>query len=561
MFSDLFLAPAIDLPQLGLLLLSGGSSALLLGLLIKNRQLQQLTQHQQAQFAAEFKAQKWDLDYNVQQRTADLQQLSEQQTSLSQVISKIRSTLDLLTIFKLAATEVRELLHADRVAIFRFFPDTGFDDGEFVSESVLPGYESVLQRRVHDHCFGEQHAIHYQNGKIQAVGDILNAGLKDCHIEILAKFQIRANLVIPLLLGHRLWGLLCIHQCSAPRHWQESEIQFVQQIATQLGVALYQAELVQQMQVKTVELEKMVTELRQMQLHLIQSEKMSSLGQLVAGVAHEINNPVNFIYGNLNHVEGYTRDLLELVQLYQTHYPTAPTEVRNFINNVDLEFLQEDLPKLLSSMRIGTDRIRDIVLSLRTFSRLDQADVKSVNLHDGIDSTLMILQHRLKPSISRHGIDVVKQYGDLPLVECWAGQLNQVFMNILANAIDALLEFQAQWMESGDPSFQPQIVITTRSLSDRDRVEIVIRDNGPGIPARILPNLFDPFFTTKPVGKGTGLGLSISYQIIERHGGVLECQSQVGQGATFRIEIPIHQVASCPIDPAQVSPQTVLPSS
>ena len=506
-------------------------------------QIEQNHQQDLHQREAELNQRNWDLESNVQQRTIELRRLSEQQTALSEVISKIRASLDLDTIFKLAATEVRQLLEVDRVGVFRFYPESGYDDGEFISEDVLPPYDSALNIRIHDHCFGDRYATHYAGGQIQAVGDILNAGLSDCHVAVLSQFQIRANLIIPLLRGQVLWGLLCIHQCSAPRAWQQSEIDFVKQIAVQLDVALYQAELLSQTQQKTQQLERSLQDLKQLQLHLVQNEKMSALGQLVAGVAHEINNPVNFIYGNITYVDTYTRDLLELLQLYEQHNTSASVEVQEKLESIDLDFLAEDLPKLLRSMKIGAERIREIVLSLRNFSRLDQADVKEVDIHEGLDSTLRILQHRLKPMSLRFGIEVIKNYGALPLVDCLAGQLNQVFMNLLANAIDALQEFYESLPPDECDGVKGKIIITTQAI-DSTWVHISIRDNGAGIPANVQSKLFDPFFTTKPVGKGTGLGLSISYQVVERHGGTLECFSLPDQGAEFLIKIPIQQAHS-----------------
>ena len=506
-------------------------------------QIEQNHQQDLHQREAELNQRNWDLESNVQQRTIELRRLSEQQTALSEVISKIRASLDLDTIFKLAATEVRQLLEVDRVGVFRFYPESGYDDGEFISEDVLPPYDSALNIRIHDHCFGDRYATHYAGGQIQAVGDILNAGLSDCHVAVLSQFQIRANLIIPLLRGQVLWGLLCIHQCSAPRAWQQSEIDFVKQIAVQLDVALYQAELLSQTQQKTQQLERSLQDLKQLQLHLVQNEKMSALGQLVAGVAHEINNPVNFIYGNITYVDTYTRDLLELLQLYEQHNTSASVEVQEKLESIDLDFLAEDLPKLLRSMKIGAERIREIVLSLRNFSRLDQADVKEVDIHEGLDSTLRILQHRLKPMSLRFGIEVIKNYGALPLVDCLAGQLNQVFMNLLANAIDALQEFYESLPPDECDGVKGKITITTQAI-DSTWVHISIRDNGSGIPAEVQGKLFDPFFTTKPVGKGTGLGLSISYQVVERHGGTLECFSLPDQGAEFLIKIPIQQAHS-----------------
>ncbi|OCQ99651.1 hybrid sensor histidine kinase/response regulator [Oscillatoriales cyanobacterium USR001] len=284
-------------------------------------------------------------------------------------------------------------------------------------------------------------------------------------------------------------------------------------------------------------------ELKKTQAQLIQTAKMSSLGQLVAGIAHEINNPANFIYGNISHVSDYIQNLLHLLNLYQQHYNPPSSEIQSEIEAIDLDFLITDLSQILASMRCGVDRIHKIVLSLRNFSRLDEANIKAVDIHEGIKSSLLILQNRLQATIARPEIQVIEEYSNLPLVECYAGELNQVFINIISNAIDTLNEYNKQ--RSLDDFLARPLTITIRTfmLEENSRVVIKIRDNGPGMTADVKDRIFEPFFTTKPVGEGTGLGLYISYQIIvEKHRGELKCFSEVGEGAEFWIEIPIKKI-------------------
>ncbi|WP_016878237.1 ATP-binding protein [Chlorogloeopsis fritschii PCC 9212] len=301
------------------------------------------------------------------------------------------------------------------------------------------------------------------------------------------------------------------------------------------------AELEDRVEERTSELKTALSELQRTQAQVVQNEKMSSLGQLVAGVAHEINNPVNFIHGNITHLNEYTQDLLRMIQLYQQRHPSSDPEIQALADEIDLEFLVDDLQKMLSSMKIGTDRIRTIVLSLRNFSRMDESEFKTVDIHEGIESTLLILAHRLKERPEHPAIEVIRDYGNLPPVECYPGQLNQVLMNILVNAIDVLDEVNAKRTNREIEENPSQITIRT-SLIDSQSVKIAIADNGSGMPEQVKNRIFDPFFTTKPVGKGTGMGMAISYQIItEKHGGKLECFSTPGKGTEFIIQVPISQ--------------------
>jgi signal transduction histidine kinase len=297
-------------------------------------------------------------------------------------------------------------------------------------------------------------------------------------------------------------------------------------------------ELEQRVTERTTELSQTLCNLQKAQVQLVQTEKLATLGQLVAGIAHEINNPVNFIHANLDHVGNYALSLLELLQLYQNKFPHSTPEIIAKTEEIDLPYLQQDLPKILSSMEFGTERICHIVQSLRNFSRHDEAEVKVVDIHEGIESTLMILRSRLERTADYAAIQVIKEYGKLPKVECYPGKMNQVFLNVLSNAIDALTEV----IEGHHCSaLSPMIRISTE-VREGDRIAIKIADNGPGIPENIQKRVFDPFFTTKLAGKGTGLGMSISHQIVtELHSGSLQCISNPGKGAEFVIEIPIQQ--------------------
>ncbi len=365
-----------------------------------------------------------------------------------------------------------------------------------------------------------------------------------------SRCQPKSALCTPVSRQGKLVGVLYLENNLIEGAFTHDRIEILQLLTSQAAISIENARLYQQtenysqsleaevaqktqaLNQKVEDLKATLKKLKETQLQLIQTEKMSSLGQLVAGIAHEINNPVNFIHGNIKHLDHYTQDLLKLIDAYQRDQPQPSQSVQTLLEEIELDFLAEDAQSLLKSLRHGSDRIKEIVLSLRNFSRLDEADIKQVNVHDGIESTLVILQHRLKAAPEHSEISILRDYGDLPPVECYPGQLNQVVMNLLSNAIDALTEH---------PTAQNTIRIETETLKE-GWVAIRIVDSGKGIPEAVRSRIFDPFFTTKPVGKGTGLGLSISYQIVtEKHGGRLYCHSTPGQGTAFVIELPVHR--------------------
>ena len=350
--------------------------------------------------------------------------------------------------------------------------------------------------------------------------------------------QPKSVLCAPIFFQGKFTGIVYLENNQANGAFTNSRLEILKLLTSQAAIAIENAHLYAGEQEKSQQLQQSLETLQQTQAQLVQTEKISSLGQLVAGVAHEVNNPVGFIAGNLSIANQYIEDLLQLLSLYQENLPSPPEEIETFQEDIDLDYLIEDLPKMITSMELGTDRIRDIMQSLRNFSRTDSADKKPVSVHEGIETTLMILQHRFKANSERPKIEVVKKFEELPLVKCYSGQLNQAFMNLLANAIDALDESN-EGKNYAEIEKNPN-VITIRTSADEDKVTIRIADNGPGMPEEVRSKLFNAFFTTKPEGKGTGLGLSISHQIVtETHCGDLYCLSSPGNGAEFVIELPL----------------------
>ena len=468
--------------------------------------------------------------------------LSRREALLFQLASQIRNSLELDTILDTAVTEIRSLLGVDGCHFLWYINDLEPASLNVTHEAREPNLPSLLGECPLPQFTPLAEII----GNLQPlrIADLATATNLDPETRsLLGNYGITSGLVLPLKTQTGQLGAIFCSHCGGARYWSDWEVKLLQAVVDQLAIAIEHAELFANTraaalaaQTQAHQLEQTLNELRQTQALLIQTEKMSTIGQMVAGIAHEINNPVNFITGNLSHATNYIEDLIELIDLYQEHYSNPVAEIQQYIEDIELPFLIEDLPKMLDSMHMGADRIQEIVVSLRNFSRQDQAEMRSVNIHEGIDSTLLILRNRMKPYGNRPGITVNKDYGKLPLIECYAGQLNQVFMNIISNAIDAIETQQERQLNR-----EPTIWIQTEVLEDK-QVLIRIRDNGPGMTPTVVEHLFEAFFTTKPVGKGTGLGLSISHQIIvEKHGGSLSCTSELGQGTEFQIKIPLKQ--------------------
>jgi two-component system, NtrC family, sensor kinase len=452
---------------------------------------------------------------------------AEREAMLNRISGRIQASLELDKIVQTTVEEIVNLLHLERAGFGWYEPQN----------KIL----QVLWECCESDCPKE--AIKFEPYFVEN----LSVRTDKCEPIILSSeswaegtsqpIELKANsyLAVSVQTQNQPQGYLI---CSHATHWFWSgeEIQLLKAVADQLAIAITQSHLYTQTQDQVKLLNSALNELKKTQTHLVQSEKMSSLGQMVAGIAHEINNPVNFISANLPHTTKYTKDLLDLVSLYKQTFPEVTPEIEEFAEAIELEFIEEDLPHMLNSMKIGTERIRSIVLSLRNFSRLDESDKKLADIHEGIENTLLLLSNRIK-----NGIYIVKKYGKVPSVECYPSQLNQVFMNLLSNAMDALNEIDR---------LDKIITISTGVVRENGGkvLKVAIADNGPGIPDSIQDQIFNPFFTTKPVGQGTGLGLAISYKIIvDGHGGSIKISQPSSGGTEFLIKIPIaggHQEAS-----------------
>ncbi len=483
----------------------------------------------------------------IQINQQKLKLLADRRALFNQLSSQIRESLELDQVLNTSVQAIQQLFNIDRCKFLWHQLDAD-DVAEFKLSCVATDISQLTYLSHYPVQELPTFRPHLFKPEIFCIDNLeTDQQLSESDRTLLLSNGFKSVLCTALYTRSNRIGIIICEHFQEVRPWLDDEVELLAMVADQLAIAISQADLYQASRNsagnaadQAEKLQTTLAELRQAQTKLIHTEKMSSLGQLVAGVAHEINNPVNYIYGNLECADGYLDNLLYLLELYQNRYPQTDSVIHRFTEKMDLEFVLADFPKLMSSMKLGAERIREIVSSLRNFSRLDESECKVVNLHDGLDSTVMMLKHRLKNQSDRGEITLITNYGNIPNIECHAGQLNQVFMNIMVNAIDALDEYYEA--QGNEPNFPPLQIQISTDLSDDQFVRIRIADNGPGIPEATQTKLFDPFFTTKEIGKGTGLGLSISYQIVtEIHGGCLTCISQMGQGTEFQIDLPLHQ--------------------
>lgn len=474
----------------------------------------------------------------LQESEQQAHSLAQREALLNYLGREIRNSLDVNTILDTAVFSVRSLLNLDRCQFLWRTQNQEKPSIAITHEARKSNLPSRLGYYSNPEVISLLQSI--QDLEMIQINDVTkDPDLDTAQRQLLTRSQVTAQLILPLKTNSGQIGALVCTDYREPHTWSQSEVELLTAVVDQLAIAIDQAQLYASAHstattatAQAKELQQTLQKLQQTQAQLIQSEKMSSLGQMIAGITHELNNPVSFIYGNIKPANQYAQDLLRLLKLYQQYYPEPPAAIQEQAEMMNLEFVIQDFPKLLGSLKMGAVRIRDLVKSLRNFCRLDEADVKPMDIHEGIENTLLILGNRLKAKETHPPIEIIKQYGQLPQVECYGGQLNQVFMNLLDNAIDAL----------DDQSPPLQITIATEVLEETDQVRIRIQDTGQGIPEDVKTHLFDPFFTTKPVGQGTGLGLSISYQIVvETHKGRLQCFSKLGEGTEFWVDIPISQ--------------------